>query len=248
MNIRLIKSVAWLLIFCLVFPLLSACGQLDLSETYPLESVSREGNSTSYVYRAENTTVPDAAKALADKRTPKDMSKEDKERMFLVYSDEMIQVMQDPEVPEDSLIEVDSLQYVQQNYSSSFLEMYFTMKLLDTLFDGLGGLGHGKYRGYTDRKVYTPAKSYNAPSKDDFKKAPPMTVERKGSITKRSKNSDTTVGSNGKITERTPSSSGSKGSIKRGSNGNFDSKKPTIKKSKPPKIKIGKGGITRRRR
>ena len=169
--------------------------------------------------------------------------------MFLIYNDEMIQVMQDPEAPEDSLIEVDSLAYVQQNYDRSFLEMYFQYKLLDSLFDALGGLGNGKYRGYTERKVYTPSKSYTAPTKDDLKKVPPITVNRKGSVTRRGTNTDTTVGNTGKIYERNPSSSTSKGSIKRDSSGSdFNTKKPTVKKSKAPRLKVGKGGISRRGR
>ena len=249
MNIRFIKRTACLLVISLIFPLLAACGQLDLTEQYPLESVARDGNSTSYVYRAADTPVPEVANALAEQKQPKEMSKEDTERMFLIYNDEMIQVMQDPEAPEDSLIEVDSLAYVQQNYDRSFLEMYFQYKLLDSLFDALGGLGNGKYRGYTERKVYTPSKSYTAPTKDDLKKVPPITVNRKGSVTRRGTNTDTTVGNTGKIYERNPSSSTSKGSIKRDSSGSdFNTKKPTVKKSKAPRLKVGKGGISRRGR
>ncbi|MGZ9584213.1 DUF4247 domain-containing protein [Paenibacillus marinisediminis] len=247
MNKRFVKSTVWLVIITLIFPLLTACGQLDLSDTYPLESVARDGNSTSYVYRAENTTVPAAAAAIAEKRSPKEMSKEDTERMFLVYSDEMIQVMQDPEAPEDSLIEVDSLEYVSRNYDYSFLQMYLSAQLLNSVFDGMSKVGKGAYRGYTDRNVYKPAKTYKTPTKEDYKKAPPITVDKKGSVTRRDTNKDTTVGSGGKITERTPSST-SKGSIKRDqSGGNFNSKKPTVKKSKPPKTSVGKGSVKRRR-
>lgn len=249
MNIRFIKRMASLLVISLIFPLLAACGQMDLSDQYPLESVSRDGNSTSYVYRAADTPVPVVANALAEQKQPKEISKEDTERMFLVYNDEMIQVMQDPEAPEDSLVEVDSLTYVQQNYDRSFLEMYFQYKLLDSLFDALGGLGSGKYRGYTERKSYTPSKSYTAPTKEDLKKVPPITVQRKGSVTRRGTNNDTTVGNTGNLFERNPSSSTSKGSIKRDSSGgNFSSKNPTVKKSKAPKLKVGKGGISRRGR
>ncbi|MCG7409337.1 DUF4247 domain-containing protein [Paenibacillus sp. ACRRX] len=235
----------WLLVVTFIVPLLTACGQMDISETYPLESVTKEGNSSSYVYRAAGVEVPAVATALADKRKPEQISKEDKERMFLVYPDEVIQLQRDTENPEDTLIEVDSKEYVQKNYDRSFLEMYIQYKIVDTLFDSLSGFG--KYRGYTQQRQYAPSKPYRAPTQEDKKKAPPITVERKGSIFRRGSNQDSTVGSGGSIFNRTPSS---KGSITRDKSGGskYSSKSPTIKKSKPPRTRIGKGGITRRGR
>lgn len=240
------KSLYWikcLLVVTLIFPLLVACGQVNIAEQFPLESVTEDGNQTSYVYRAEKTTVPEAAKLLADKQRPEQMSKEDTERMFLVYSNQIIQIQQDQEFPEDSLIEVASKEYVQKNYDRSFLEMYLTYKIVDSMFDSLKSIG--KYRGYSDRKTYTPAKPNHAPTKEDLKKAPPITVDKKGSIFKRGSSKDSTVGSGGSIFNRTPSNS--KGSISRDKSGT-SVKKPTIKKQKPPKTRVGKGSVFRRGR
>ncbi|WP_195570630.1 DUF4247 domain-containing protein [Paenibacillus sp. 1001270B_150601_E10] len=232
-----------LLVLTLIFPLLAACGQVNVAEQFPLESVTEDGNRTSYVYRAADTTVPDAAKLLSDKQRPEQISKEDPERMFLVYSNQIIQIQQDQEQPKDALIEVASKEYVKQNYDRSFLEMYLTYKIVDSMFDSLSGLG--KYRGYTDRKVYTPSKPYHAPTKEDMKKAPPITVDRKGSIFKRGSSNDSTVGSSSNIFKRTPSSS--KGTISRDKSGT-SIKNPTIKKYKPPKTRSGKGSVFRRGR
>lgn len=156
----------------------------SVQDTYPLESVSGSGQSTSYVYRGADRTVPEVAKELSDQRKPDQISAESTERMFLVYQDQYYHLQQDPKKPEDTLVEVDSKEYVRQNYSSSFLQGYLTATLIGNLFDTFGGRGSGNYRGYTERDTYKPkAGSYRAPTNNDKKLAPPLTVERKGSIT-----------------------------------------------------------------
>lgn len=249
MNTRGWNAVKWIIIASLLFPLLAACGRIDLSASYPLESVARDGSSTSYIYRAENTPVPEAAEAIAEQRRPEQISETSTERMFLVYRDQLIQIQQDPEKPEDSLIEVDSKEYVKNNYDRSFLEMYLQYRLLDTLFDSLRGAGG--YRGYTDRGDYKPAKPYRAPTTEEKKKIPPLTVERKGSIFRRGTSSnDSTVGSGGSIFKRTPSDSNTRGSITRNKNEYDKSSKyppPRVKKYKPPKTRSRSGSIFRRR-
>lgn len=142
---------------------LSGCGAPSVKDTYPLESVSGSGNSTSYVYRAAGKTVPEVAEELKEQRTPEQMSPQSNERMFLVYSDEWYHLQQDPAKKEDTLIEIDSKKYVEQNYSSSFLKGYLTATVLDALFDSLRG--SGSYRGYSSRDVYRPSQGqYRAPT------------------------------------------------------------------------------------
>ncbi|QHW34304.1 DUF4247 domain-containing protein [Paenibacillus rhizovicinus] len=234
-----------LLVFTLIFPLLAACGvNQKFEEQYPLESVNGSGSSTSYVYRAAGVSVPDVAKALADKEKPQQESAEAKDRMFLVYSDRIIHLQQDTAKPEDTLIEVDSQEYVRNNYSSSFLQGYLLASFLSNLFDN-GRYGHGTYRGYDDRGTYKPTGgSYHAPSAQEKKAVPPMTVTRTGSIFKRSKNADsstksgsggvTSNPSKGKITKE-PGSSKKSGSWL------------TPRKSSKPKTRVGFGRVSRRR-
>ncbi|WP_027094323.1 DUF4247 domain-containing protein [Cohnella thermotolerans] len=245
-------------ILALVVTLLSACGSLNVEETYPLESVNKDGNQTSYVYRAAGETVPEVAKELADKKKPQQQSKEDPDHMFLVYSDQIIHVQKDEKNPEDSLIEVDSKEYVRQNYSPSFLEGYLLASLIGSLFDSSRPSGgYGDYRGYGSLDSHPPAKgSYHAPTSSDMKTAPPMTVQKKGSIFKRGTTSsdDGSAGSNGLFGRKTESgSSGTKGTITRNKDGSSGSSKSSSgwlkpRKSTVPKTKIGGFGRISRRR
>ena len=90
-------------------------------------------------------SVPDVAGELIAANTPDQSSPEDTERMFLVYGDEYYH-LQDPQKPTDTLIEIDSKEYVQRNYDSSFLQGYLTAVLIGNLFDSMGGGVTGVYK------------------------------------------------------------------------------------------------------
>lgn len=234
----------------LITTLLSACGpSLNVQETYPLESVSGSGSQTSYVYRAAGETVQEVAAGLEAKKKPQQVSKDDPEHMFLVYSDQIIHVQKDPNKPEDSLVEVDSKEYVRQNYSPSFLEGYLLASLIGNLFDSSRGGYYGDYRGYGSQKAYPPSTgSYRTPTVSDQKVAPPMTVDKKGSIFKRGKTSDSgSVGSDGLFGKK----KGTSGSITRDGSGSSGSKSGSAFKprkiTKPRTSFGGSGRISRRR-
>ena len=246
MKRRSLLSIKLLLVLSFLVSLLSGCGAPpDVKNSYPLESVNRDGNATSYVYRAAGKTVPVVAAELSEENKPDDMSPENTERMFLVYGDDFYHVQQDPAKPEDTLIEIDSKEYVKRNYDSSFLQGYLTAVLISDLFDSLGRSGGG-YRGYTSKDVYKPKEgNYRNPTDSDKKVAPPLTVDRSGKISRRGQG---TVGSGGNIFKREPSSDQSKGTIKRGESGGgglFGSPKKSYTK---PKTRIGSGKIGRRGR
>ncbi|MDP4098668.1 DUF4247 domain-containing protein [Paenibacillus sp. P96] len=246
MNIRAAwqRNLKIILALCLFMSVLSGCGSPSVKDTYPLESVNGSGNATSYVYRAADKTVPEVAQELVNSRTPEQMSPESKERMFVVYADEWYHLQQDPQKPADTLIEVDTRQYVQQNYSSSFLQGYLVASLLDDLFDTMRG---GSYRGYTSRDVYKPpAGQYRKPTTSEKKTVPPITVDRSGSVIRRGGTGS--VGSGGSIFDRGgQSSSPSRGTINRDKSkgGIFDSPRKSYTK---PKTRIGSGKIGRRGR
>jgi len=255
MGKRLLHSLKGLLVFCLILPLLAACGDA-IKDTFPLESVTKNGSQSSYVYRAENQTVPEVAKQIADNRKPEQVSKEDTERMFLVYADELVHVQKDPAKPTDTLIEVDSKEYVRNNYASDFLQGYITASIIGSLFDSFGG---GSYRGYSMRDVYKPKTEYRTPTEQDKKAAPPMTVNKSGSITKRGSSGSSSSKSDGGSLFKKDSStkSGTTGTITRnnssGSSGSSGSSKQSItSKSKPSKPAVPKttkktGSITKRK-
>ncbi|GGA23831.1 DUF4247 domain-containing protein [Paenibacillus physcomitrellae] len=241
-------------ILSLVAGLLSGCGSPSvIKENYPLESVNKSGDSTSYVYRAAGETVPEVAADLANQRTPDQMSAADPDHMFLVYRDEYYHLQKDPSKPEDTLIEVDSESYVRQNYDSSFLQGYLTAQLIGSLFSGgLGGYGGG-YRGYTSRDIYEPNQSYHTPSTSEKKAAPPLTVEKRGSVNRRGSTTGGSTGGffgGGGAGSGSDTGTGSRGSIQRNPGGGIDygsgsytKPRPSIKK---PSTRAGRGGIRRR--
>jgi hypothetical protein len=121
-----------------------------MANNYPLEDVvSDDRQNTSKVYRAENQSVPEVANILVKQSQPEEISKEDPERMFLIYNDRLIQVMRDAQKPEDTLVEVSEKEFVRRNYDTSFLEAYFMYRIVDSLFDLGGRRGRG-YGGYVN--------------------------------------------------------------------------------------------------
>lgn len=234
-----------LLLLSLLVPLLVACGgitdtepkadsvqQQVIQDQYPLESVNRSGSQTSYVYRAVNTPVKEVTAKLVAKRKPEQQSKPDDQRMFLLYPNELIHVQQDPKKPKDTLIEVDSKEYVKKNYSPGFLEGYLLANVMNKLF-GKNHHSDGHYRGYGTKDTYQPKGSYHAPTMEEKKTSPPMTVDRTGSIFRRSANADT---SSSRVIRsgRDDYTSRSEGTKWRSSN-------------RGPSIKSGSGRMTRRR-
>jgi hypothetical protein len=134
--------------------LLAGCGggvAAAIENQYPLESVVEgEAGSTSKVYRVANQTVPEVAKTLAKQDKPKETSKEDPERMFLVYDNQLVHLMRDIEAPEDTLVEISNKEFVRRHYNTSFLEAYLMYSVVSNLF-GMGGIRRDQgYGGYID--------------------------------------------------------------------------------------------------
>lgn len=244
MNTRVAwqKNLKIILALVLFMSVLSGCGAPSVKDTYPLESVSGSGNSISYVYRAANKTVPEVAQELINSRTPEQTSPTSTERMFLVYSDVWYHLQKDSGKPSDTLIEEDTRQYVQQNYSSSFLQGYLASSLLHNLFDTMRG---GSYRGYMSRDIYKPpAGQYHTPTSNEKKAIPPLTVDRSGSVIRRG-GSNSSVGSEGNIFNRGSQSSPSRGTINRDSGGSIFNSSP--QSTSKPSTRSGSGRVNRRR-
>lgn len=244
MKARSFLPIKILLVLSFLVSLLSGCGAPNVRDTYPLESVNRESGAESFVYRAEGKSVPEVAQELMAAQAPDQASPEDDERMFLVYGDEFYHLQQDPDQPSDTLIEIDTKEYVRNNYNPSFLQGYLTAVLLSDLFDSMGRSG-GQYRGYTQKDVYKPKEgSFRKPTDQDKKIAPPLTVDRSGKITRRGQDK---VGTGGSLFKRNPDSGNNRGSITRGESGGslFDSPKKSYTK---PKTRSGSGKVFRRGR
>jgi hypothetical protein len=187
---RLSNSIKIVLAIVLGASLLTGCsasgsGQPAVTGGYPLTSVSKNGNQESYIYQADKQSVPEVAKKLSDQKKPDQISRNDNQQMFLVYSDELYDLQRDKKNPDNTLIEVSNKEFVRNNYSSSFLKGYLSAVLLDRLYQlGKGALGN--YRGYTDGNTIRPTVKYQPPTASEKKTIPPITKQTTGSIIKRS--------------------------------------------------------------
>lgn len=184
-----------LLIVSLLASLLSGCGAASAGTSagadYPLESVAGEGDSWSRVYRAAGKSVPEVADEMAAAEKPQEISERQTERMFLVYPDRWVHLQQYKEKPEDTLIEISSRNFVQQNYDPSFIQTYFAAvvvsELIDEVFDAVEKSKYGKYRGYASKDTYKPIGSYRKPTTQEIQSVPPpVTKQGTGSIVRRS--------------------------------------------------------------
>lgn len=160
----------------IIFTLLMGCSNANnyIKETYPLVDVQGSGKENAKIYSAENQDVPTVANELAQKEAPKEKSKESKERMFLIYKEKIINIQKDPANEKNSLIEIDSIQYAKDNYTSDLLKTYLTATILQSVLGGgwFSDGGHSDYRGYSSQstkgtKSSTVKKDPNAPTTSD---------------------------------------------------------------------------------
>lgn len=152
------RWTAWVAVL-LVVALLSGCADAGsyVKDHYPLVSAQGSGSNIAKVYSAEGKSVPTVANELASEENPREKSKESPDQMFLVYDDKIVNIQKDPKNPNDSLVEIDSVQYAKEHYDSSFLEGYLTATILQSLFGGGWFNRHSDYPGY---RGYSSAPAY----------------------------------------------------------------------------------------
>lgn len=153
---RLTKTIA----LCLALTVCLAGCEMEnsaqfIKEQYSLERVQGAGDTQQKVYRAKNESVSSVAKKIAAEQKPDEISTESDERMFLVYRDVLVHVQQDPENKQDTLVEVDTKQFVRQNYDPSFLNGFLAASLLSNIFgSGWRSYPSGGYSGYGSNPSY----------------------------------------------------------------------------------------------
>lgn len=243
----------------LIVSLLLGCSNASsyLKDQYPLVDVQGKGKESAKVYSAVNKDVPTVAKEIADKEPPIEKSKDDKEKMFLIYKDKIINVQKDPKNELDTLVEVDSIAYAKDNYGSSFLQGYITASILQSV---LGGGWFGQDRANNDYRGYS-----SLPRSTESSRAPPVTDKNKPTT------SDRTGAFNSKPTGKNGTTDTSTGSVKStaaetkssGSSGTFTTKKssetsstyarkndgsaPSYKSPAKPKTSIRSGSFSKRK-
>ncbi|MNH97142.1 hypothetical protein D3C73_498340 [compost metagenome] len=236
-----------LLAFILMISLLTACTDAGkyVKDTYPLVSADGNGNNLSKIYSVEGKKVPVVANELAEQETPKETSKESEDQMFLLYDSKIINIQKDPSDSNHSLVQVDSIQYAKEHYSSTFLQGYLAASLLQSVLGGGWNDSSSKsstYKGYTQSPTY---KKPNVSDSDKDKK--PSTSDRTGSFSSSSKSAT----SNNKATSNSnigSTSSGSKSTVRKndGSTTNRVSTSTKSSNSKPSTSKKS-GSFTRKK-
>ena len=156
---RTVKGSRALAVMLAVSVLLAGCGAQNaenvIRDRYVLEDVQGSGTTTQKIYRAANSTVPNVANEIAGQDRPDEISKSSEDRMFLVYPDRMIHVQKDPEQASDVLVEVNSKEFVRQNYDPSFLQGFLAASLISSFFGAnWRSYPHGGYTGYGDYRRY----------------------------------------------------------------------------------------------
>jgi hypothetical protein len=191
------RWTSWVTLIVIV-SLLTACGNAGnyVKDHYPLISADGKGNNLSKVYSAEGKTVPVVASELAAKEPPKEKSKESPDQMFLLYSDKVINIQKDPKDSNNSLVQIDSIEYAKNHYDSSFLQGYLAAALLQSVMGGgwFGNNRSNEYRGYTQTPTYS---SDSSKSTQAAKEKTPVTSDRTGtfSTNRKSVTSNSDIGS-----------------------------------------------------
>ncbi|WP_135554206.1 DUF4247 domain-containing protein [Paenibacillus cymbidii] len=248
---RFRKYSGWLIMFGLVafaiivFFAFTGSGNASgyMKDHYPLVDVQGAGKENAKVYAVSGKTVPVVANEIAAEETPKEKSKENEDRMFLLYDDKVINVQKDPANEGGTLVEIDSVSYAKSHYDSSFLNGYLTASLVNTLLGSLGdalsgssgsGTGYGGYNttdAPRNTQATTPPKAKDTPSTSDrtgtFKSkdaadsgtaaVPPATGSSGSTSTSTSKpgtSSGSSTGSSGTFTTNKSGSTSSSGSSK----------------------------------
>ncbi|UJF31607.1 DUF4247 domain-containing protein [Paenibacillus hexagrammi] len=197
------KKWSFWIAIVLTISLLTACGDAGsyVKNEYPLVSVDGKGSNLQKVYAVEGKTVPAVAAELAAQETPQEKSKESDDEMFLLYNDKIINIQKDPQASNNTLVEINTIQYAREHYDSSFLQGYLTASLLQSVFGGGWFNSHRDYdyRGYTRTPTYSAGGGSTAkpPVTDTTSDKKPTTSDRTGTFKTGTGNSSMNTGTAG---------------------------------------------------
>lgn len=189
MGNKVSKWYKWIAVL-MVFTLLVGCSNVGdyVKDNYSLVKADGKGNNMSKVYSVEGKKVPEVSKELANKEKPKEMSKESDDQMFLLYKDQVINVQKDPENANNTLVEMNTIEYAKQHYDSSFLQTFLTAAALQSVLGGgwFNSHSNSNYKGYSSTPQQQNSGSTN-------KKDTPSTSDRKGSFDTGKKNTESSI-------------------------------------------------------
>lgn len=130
----------------------SPSSQIDsiIEANFPLVDVVTDESTTAKIYATKEFILEELASVLTSKVEPEETSEVIDQQQIFIYPDYFVTLK--PSVDDENvlLIEVATEQFVQRNYSPSFLQTYFGIRLLDSIFGSNWGSqrNSGTYSGY----------------------------------------------------------------------------------------------------
>lgn len=109
-----------------------------IQTTYRLHDVvsSQEGSAEiSEIYIAENQSIETVASDLQNYEKPRELSEKKDNKQVLVYDNLFVILTNDPDNPENTLVEVSDYEFVRNHYNPSFFDGLLVLWLLDDILD-----------------------------------------------------------------------------------------------------------------
>ncbi|MEV3722934.1 DUF4247 domain-containing protein [Paenibacillus larvae] len=219
------KWCKWIAVL-MVFTLLVGCSNVGdyVKDHYNLVKADGKESNMSKVYSVEGKKVPEVSKELANEQKPKEMSKESDEQMFLLYNDQVINVQKDPKNENNTLVEINTIEYAKEHYNSSFLQTFLTAAALQSVLGGgwFNSNSNSSYKGYSSTPQQNRQQDSGSTDKKDSNT--PSTSDRKGSFDTGKKDTGSSSRKNDGSAPKTKSDTGSKPGTS-GRSGSFSTKK-----------------------
>lgn len=142
----------------------SPSNQIDaiIGANFPLIDVVSDDSTSAEIYATKEFTLEELASLLTSKAEPEETSEIVDEQQMFIYPDYFVTLKPSADDANVLLIEVASEAFVERNYSPSFLQTYFGIRLLESIFGNNWGsrscVTGDCYGGYTGKKpsVSTP--------------------------------------------------------------------------------------------
>lgn len=105
-----------------------------IGANFSLVDVVTENSNTAEIYATTQFSLSELADVLTNAVTPDEVSELIDNQQIFIYPNDFVTIKESEADDQVLLIEVASESFVRENYSPSFLQTYFTIRLLDSLF------------------------------------------------------------------------------------------------------------------
>ncbi|MFD1038132.1 DUF4247 domain-containing protein [Virgibacillus byunsanensis] len=138
-----------------------------IESNFPLmDVVTGEGNQSAEIYATNVFSLSELEAVLTSAITPEEISEVKDSQQILIYPNHFVTLKVSDDDQDVMLIEVAEDEFVQKNYSPSFLQTYFAFRILDSVL-GVNNWGNRRasecrtgncYGGYTGQGYGTPGR------------------------------------------------------------------------------------------